>query len=628
MPPRASGGALKPGAHYPALGARKFRAALMPGCVQGALSPAIDAATIRVLTKRGVEVVVPEGVGCCGALSHHLGKRASAEGFAAAAIRGLAREIEGEGLDFVVANAAGCGTMVKDYGFLFRADGRLKDAAQAVATRARDVTEVLDEVGLGDVRAPRRLKVAYQNACSLQHGQKLASLPRRLLSAAGFEVVEPEESHLCCGSAGSYNLHQPSIAQELRTRKIERLERLKPDIVASGNIGCITHLGAALKRAHLPHGRAHRLGVRRTGTCSARAPCTPRGAAMTRALVIYGATGYTGRLIAERAKAEGFAPVLAGRNGGKLLRLAARLKLDARTAQLDNPKSLDALLEGAGVLLNAAGPFSVTASPLIDACMRSGTHYLDITDELSVLEACAARDEEARRAGIMLMPGCGFDVVPSDCLAAHVVAHIEDPAKLVVAVRGLGKTSRGTRRTLIDSLSRGTRVRRRGKIVALWRAPVRELDFGDGAQRVRAVGWGDVVTAFHSTGVPDIECYVDGSKGFLRLNALNRRLGFLIRLRPLKSLLKTWVFLGREGPTAAQRGKSHAVFIVEAENKDGARKTARLDTPEGYTLTAMTAVEIARRVLQGEARAGFQTPSRLYGADFILGFPGVSRRDL
>jgi short subunit dehydrogenase-like uncharacterized protein len=349
---------------------------------------------------------------------------------------------------------------------------------------------------------------------------------------------------------------------------------------------------------------------------------------MSRGLVIYGATGYTGRLIAERAKAEGFSPVLAGRDGGKLLKLAARLGFDARTAHLDNPKSLDALLEDAGVLLNAAGPFSVTAGPLIDACLRSGTHYLDITDELSVLDACAARDAEARQAGIMLMPGCGFDVVPSDCLAAHVVAKLEDTSKLFVAIRGLGKTSRGTRRTLIESLSRGTRVRRRGKIVALWRAPLRELDFGDGARRVRAVGWGDVVTAFHSTGVPDIECYVDGSKGFLRINALNRRLGFLLRTPALKWLLKTWVLFGRDGPTADQRGKSRAVFLVEAENKAGAHKKARLDTPEGYTLTAMTAMEIARRALKGEASSGFQTPSRVFGPDFILGFPGIARRDL
>lgn len=349
---------------------------------------------------------------------------------------------------------------------------------------------------------------------------------------------------------------------------------------------------------------------------------------MTRELVIYGATGYTGRLIAERAKAEGLSPVLAGRNGGKLLKLAARLDFDARTAHLESPQSLDTLLESAGVLLNAAGPFSETAGPLIDACLRSGTHYLDITDELAALEACAARDGEAQSAGIMLMPGCGFDVVPGDCLAAYVASQIEDPARLVVAVRGLGKTSRGTRRTFVASLSRGTRVRRRGKIVALWRAPVRELDFGDGAQRVRAVGWGDIITAFHSTGVPNIECYVDGSKGFLRINALNRRLGFLVRSQPFRALLKSWVYLGREGPTAAHRDKARAVFIVEAESKNGTHKKARLDTPEGYRLTAMTAVEIARRALGRQSRAGFQTPSRVYGADFIVSFPGVTRRDL
>jgi glycolate oxidase iron-sulfur subunit len=246
VPKRSLATALKPGTRYPAKGPRRGRAALLPGCVQGALAPAIDAATIRLLTKRGIDVVVPRGAGCCGALSHHLGRRATALHFAGAAIQCLAREIEGEGLDFVVANAAGCGTMIKDYGFLFRADGALKEAAGAVAVRARDVTEVLSAVGLGPARAARRLKVAYQSPCSLQHGQKLAPLPQRLLSEAGFEVVEPEEAQLCCGSAGSYSLLEPARAQELRTRKIERLTRLKPDVVASGNVGCITHLGAAL----------------------------------------------------------------------------------------------------------------------------------------------------------------------------------------------------------------------------------------------------------------------------------------------------------------------------------------------------------------------------------------------
>lgn len=246
LPRRSSVAVPRPGARFAAVGQRRLRAALMPSCVQGALAPAIDAATIRLLTKRGVEVVVPEGVGCCGALSHHLGKRGSAERFAAAAIQGLAREIEGEGLDFVVANAAGCGTMVKDYGFLFRADGALKKVAEAVAARARDITEVLAELGVGEARAPERLKVAYQSACSLQHGQRLGDLPHRLLAGAGFEVVEPDEAHLCCGSAGSYSLLQPMRALKLRERKIGQLTRLKPDIVASGNIGCITHLGAAM----------------------------------------------------------------------------------------------------------------------------------------------------------------------------------------------------------------------------------------------------------------------------------------------------------------------------------------------------------------------------------------------
>lgn len=349
---------------------------------------------------------------------------------------------------------------------------------------------------------------------------------------------------------------------------------------------------------------------------------------MTDALILYGATGYTGRLIAERAKEVGVSPVLAGRNGGKLLKLAARHGFDARTAHIESPRSLDALLEDAAVLLNAAGPFKKTAGPLIEACLRRGTHYLDIAGEIAVLEACAARDAAAREAGIMILPGCGFDVVPSDCLAAYVVGALKDAQRLVLAIRGLGKLSRGTRRTIVESLSHGTPVRRRGKIVALWRAPRREMDFGDGALALRAVGWGDVVTAFHSTGVPNIECFVDGSKGFLCLNALNRRLGFLLRLPPLKLLLKSWVLFGRDGPTPEQRSKMRPVLLAQAECADGRRKRARLDTPDSYTLTAMTAVEIARRALRGEASAGFQTPSRVYGADFILSFPGVTRRDL
>jgi short subunit dehydrogenase-like uncharacterized protein len=349
---------------------------------------------------------------------------------------------------------------------------------------------------------------------------------------------------------------------------------------------------------------------------------------MARELVIYGATGYTGQLIAARAKDVGLSPVLAGRNGGTLLKLAARHGLDARTAQLGSAKSLDALLEDAGVLVNAAGPFAATAKPLIDACLRAGTHYLDISDELKALEACAARDAEARSAGIMLMPGCGFHVVPSDCLAAYVTAGLDKATKLIIAIRGLERLSRGTRRTLIANMRLGTPVRRRGRIVALWRAPRRALDFGDGMRALCAAGSGDVVTAFYSTGVPNIECYVEGSKGFLRLNALKRRLGLIVPLPLLRALLRAWLLFGRDGPTAEQRGKSRGVVLAEAESKDGARKKARLDTPEGYTLTAMTAVEIARRALRGEGEAGFQTPARVYGADFILGFPGVSRRDL
>jgi short subunit dehydrogenase-like uncharacterized protein len=181
---------------------------------------------------------------------------------------------------------------------------------------------------------------------------------------------------------------------------------------------------------------------------------------------------------------------------------------------------------------------------------------------------------------------------------------------------------------MAESLSWGTPVRRRGRIVELRRTPVREMDFGDGPHEVIAVGWGDVVTAFYSTGVQNIECYFEGLTGLPRLVALNRSWGWFLRRRPFRCALKTLAGFGREGPTARQRASTHVVLIAEAEDKGGTRAQARLDTPESYTLTAMTAVEMARRALQGDARAGFQTPSRAFGADFILGFPGVSRRDL
>jgi len=226
-----------------ALGPRRKRVALVMGCVQTVIAPEINAATIRLLARCGVEVVLVEG--CCGALVHHLGKERRANTLAAALVERLHSQLAGAGLDAIVANASGCGTHVKDYGYVFRDDTELASRAAAVAVKARDVTELLAEVGLPPVvAAAERLTVAYHSACSMQHGQKVEQPPRALLAAAGFAVKEIGEGHLCCGSAGTYNVLQPELAKRLRDRKLEHIGRTRADVVATGNVGCITQLAA------------------------------------------------------------------------------------------------------------------------------------------------------------------------------------------------------------------------------------------------------------------------------------------------------------------------------------------------------------------------------------------------
>ncbi len=228
---------------FAATAARRMRVALLTGCAQKALDPDINDATIRLLRRLGCEVVVAQGAGCCGALTHHMGQEALAHASAAANIRAWAAEHRGGGLDAIVINTSGCGTTVKDYGHMFRTDPALAGDAALVAGLAADVSEVLVRLGLPE-GAPKGLRVAYHSACSLQHGQQIRTAPKDLLKRAGFEVVEPADSHLCCGSAGTYNLLQPEISGQLKARKVATLEARKPDIIAAGNIGCITQIGS------------------------------------------------------------------------------------------------------------------------------------------------------------------------------------------------------------------------------------------------------------------------------------------------------------------------------------------------------------------------------------------------
>jgi glycolate oxidase iron-sulfur subunit len=229
---------------FPAEGPRRKRVAFLSGCVQPVLAPEINEATIRLLTRHGVEVVIAEGVGCCGALTHHMGQEAPALAAARAAIAAWTAQIEGAGLDAIVINASGCGTTVKDYGFMFRDDPAWAARAARVSGLARDITEFMSEIGLRPPVAATGLTVAYHSACSMQHGQQITAQPKALLSAAGFAVRDVPEGHLCCGSAGTYNLLQPGLAGALRARKLRNIATARPDAVATGNIGCIAQLSS------------------------------------------------------------------------------------------------------------------------------------------------------------------------------------------------------------------------------------------------------------------------------------------------------------------------------------------------------------------------------------------------
>ncbi len=227
---------------FPATGERRMRVALMTGCAQKALNTDINDATIRLLRRLGCEVVVAQGAGCCGALTHHMGREGESHASAAANIRAWMAEKRAGGLDAIVINTSGCGTTVKDYGHMFRTTDLAGDAGQ-IAALACDVTELLTRLK-PEARAPEPLRVAYHAACSLQHGQKVTAAPKTLLKTAGFEVVEPADPHLCCGSAGTYNLLQPEISGELKLRKVATLEARQPQVIAAGNIGCMMQIGS------------------------------------------------------------------------------------------------------------------------------------------------------------------------------------------------------------------------------------------------------------------------------------------------------------------------------------------------------------------------------------------------
>jgi short subunit dehydrogenase-like uncharacterized protein len=345
-------------------------------------------------------------------------------------------------------------------------------------------------------------------------------------------------------------------------------------------------------------------------------------------LLVYGATGYSGGLVVEEACRLGLAPIVAGRDRMRVAAVAERLRLEHRVASLTDGDGLEAMLRQVGVVVHAAGPFSRTAAPMVEACLRRGVHYLDLTGEARVVEAVAQRHAEARRRGVMLMPAVGFEALPSDCLAAHVSRRLPAARSLAVATTVPSFITRGSAETLL-ALDDGGVARRGGVLMNL---PVgtleRTFDFGRGPQQALSCGLVDVVTAWYTTGVPDITGYLEAVPRLRAAVTATRLGGWLLRAPPVQAWLRAWAALLPDGPSASERDAHRMAIVAEGETASGHRVVARMQTPGAYTVTGATAAAVAGRVLAGDVEPGFQTPGRIWGPDLVFSIPGVEREDV
>lgn len=347
---------------------------------------------------------------------------------------------------------------------------------------------------------------------------------------------------------------------------------------------------------------------------------------MSANFLIYGANGYTGELITRYAVERGMKPILAGRNAIEIEALAKKHHLEYRVFSLDEAYRIDQSLQDVDMVLHCAGPFSLTSRPMVEACLRTKTHYTDITGEIAVFEAMAAFDHKAKDAGIMVMPGVGFDVVPSDCLALHLKNRLPSATHLSLAFYGMGRLSHGTQATMTMNVGKGGAIRQDGKITsvpAAWKT--REIDFGEVTKTGVTIPWGDVATAFYSTGIPNIEVFTVVPPSALKMMKLSRYLGWLLATKPFQDYLQKKIPAG--GPSDGERAKGKTLLWGEALDLNGNRVEARLQGPEGYTMTAIAALNISQKILDGNFNPGYQTPAKAYGADLVLEIEGVKRED-
>jgi short subunit dehydrogenase-like uncharacterized protein len=348
---------------------------------------------------------------------------------------------------------------------------------------------------------------------------------------------------------------------------------------------------------------------------------------MPNTFLIYGANGYTGELITRYAAERGMKPILAGRNAIAIEELAKKHHLDYRVFALDETARVDSALQEVDMVLHCAGPFSLTSRPMVEACLRNKRHYTDITGEIAVFESMARLDDKAKASEVMVMPGVGFDVVPSDCLAKHLKDRLPTATHLSLAFYGMGRISHGTQATMTMNVGRGGAIRKDGKITpvaAAWKS--REIDFGEVKKIGTTIPWGDVATAYYSTGIPNIEVFTVMPKQNLKMLKLSRYIGWLLATKPVQEYLQKQIPPG--GPSDEERAKGKTYLWGEASDLNGNRVESRLQTPEGYTITALAALNIAQKILDGNFQPGFQTPAKAYGADLVLEIDGVNRQDV
>ena len=342
--------------------------------------------------------------------------------------------------------------------------------------------------------------------------------------------------------------------------------------------------------------------------------------------MVYGATGYTGELIVAEAVRRGMRPIVAGRSKKKVDAMAAKFGLEGRTFGVDDAAALAAGMRGVGLVLHCGGPFFRTYQQMLDGCLAAGAHYLDITGEIAVFEGCARRDADAKAAGIVVMPGVGFDVVPSDCLAASLKRALPSATSLELAFGGGAGLSRGTAKTMVSGLGMGGAVRRGGKIRTVPLAhSVKVIPYRDRSRLSVSIPWGDVSTAFRSTGIGDIVVYRAAPASQIRGMKIARFLGPLLGSSLVQKWLTARIDRGTAGPDETSRQK-HPMQLW-GRVRDGARAAeGTLVTPEGYSLTALTAVECVHRLLGGGVPPGYQTPSTAFGANFVTTIAGCDMK--